>query len=115
MPSEQVAMFEVEAPQRALLPEEKIYPADAKWTAWKGAHHPCEICGLLVLQMGMQAAPPVAGARWKRKGPNRDQLICSPHMQELKPEDDKVVARLDALRGKVPGQRKPAGQRRFGS
>jgi len=110
-------MFEVEAPRRALLPAERIYPADAKWTAWKGAHHPCDVCGALVLQMGMAAAPPVAGARWKRVGPNRTMMVCSPHMQELKPEDDKVVAYLNDLRATkaVPAQRKPAGQRQYGS
>lgn len=103
---------------RALLPAEKIYPADATWTAWKGAHRPCDVCGRLVLQMGVQKAPAVAGARWRRKGPNDDMFVCSPHKEELKPKDDEVVAYLNALRATkaIPAQRKkPAGQRQYGS
>lgn len=96
--TDQLAMFEVPDAARPLLPAERIFPAEATWTPWRGAHKACEVCGRLALQMGVQKAPAVAPARWRRKGPNGDMYVCSPHQGELKPADDAVKARLTAMR-----------------
>lgn len=115
--SEQGALFEATPPGRALLPEERIYPGEATWTRWKGSHQPCGICVRLVIEKGIGQAPPIAPGTWKRKGPNGDTFVCSPHMQELKPQDDAVVEKLKKMRqdALIPRQRKAAGQRRYGS
>lgn len=108
---ERLAMFEVPDAARPLLPDERIFPADATWTAWKGAHRPCDVCGRLVLQMGMDKAPRPAAATWRRKGPNGEMFVCSPHQGELKPADDKVRAYLKDLRSR-PAPR-PAPRQRY--
>ena len=113
----QEALFEIKDAVRPLLPAERIYPGEAKWTAWRGVHRPCEVCGRVVLQMGVNVAPPPMPARWKRQGPNGDMWVCSSHQMVLKPADDEVIAYLKTLRATaaVPVQRKATGQRQFGS
>ena len=91
-------MFEVADAPRALLPKEKIWPAIAKWTRWTGAHRACEVCGRLVIQLGLAVAPRAQPARWRRKGPNGEMFVCTPHEQVLHPEDDRVEAEAQQRR-----------------
>lgn len=116
-PETQLGLFEVPDAPRALLPAEKIWPADAAWTAWRGAHRPCDVCGRLVLQLGVQGAPAVQPARWRRKGPNSDLFVCNGHAIELRPHDEAVTARLKQLREQPakPAPRRARGQRQYGS
>lgn len=86
----ELGKFEVADAPRALLPEEKIWPAIAAWTKWSGAHRSCDVCGRLVLQMGMERAPRVQPARYLRKGPNNELFVCSGHALVLRPEDERV-------------------------
>lgn len=92
MSTEQLGMFEVPDAPRALLPPERIWPAIAKWVRWRGAHQACDICGRLVLQLGMAVAPAARPARWTRHGPNNKLAVCEMHKLELKPRDDEVEA-----------------------
>lgn len=67
---------------------EKLWGAcDVKWTAWRGAHRPCDYCTKRIHEMGTAAAPFPRAATKRRKGPNDDRYLC--------PEDAELQKRLD--------------------
>lgn len=69
------------------MPAAGIWPARATWVVYRGAHQACGVCVMVIHEKGIEKAPHPRPARWKRKGPNNDLLVCSAHKVELEPKD----------------------------
>lgn len=87
------------------MPSEKLWPGRASWVAYRGAHQPCGVCVMVIHERGIERAPHPHAARWKRKGPNGDTLVCSAHKVELEPKDKAAEAQYQARVATTAAQR----------
>jgi hypothetical protein len=78
------------------MPAAKLWPARAVWTSYGGKHQPCGVCIMVVHERGVAAAPHPHAARWRRKGPNGDLLVCSAHKVEMEPADKEAERQFQA-------------------
>lgn len=85
---------------------------DTKWTAYKGAHKPCDACVELIHQRGVEGAPHPMPARRKRSGPNGDRFLCNDHGEQHRRLDDAVTAEKKKAEELAAANRKAAANAR---
>lgn len=89
-------LFElVVAPALPPLKDSRFGAIGAKWSAWKGAHRPCDDCVQRIHDLGAAAAPVPSGATWRRKGPISDLFLCAVDADERRRLDRAAERRHD--------------------
>lgn len=101
------AREEAAPPGDVPMPEDAWGAADAKWSPYKGKHQPCADCIALIHEKGTARAPHPAPARFRRKGPNGELLVCMVHAEERKRYDARAKA-LAAARAEIASHEKRA-------
>jgi hypothetical protein len=107
-----LALFPREQGERAAAPmPDGLYGAlGTKWTKYGGVHKPCEYCVQLIHHGGGRHPEP---ARWRRKGPNDERLLCNDHGEQQRRLDDKVTQEVkDAVEARYKAQQAAISARR---
>lgn len=82
-------MFGVAGAPEFIEPKQKIWPAIAKWTDYRGAHETCDVYKQLVHEAGdVSTVARHQPASRKRTGPNGIMLVCANCATTLKTRDD---------------------------
>jgi hypothetical protein len=106
------AMFareEAAQPGQVPMPEDAWGAAEAKWTPYKGRHQPCADCVALIHERGTAAASYPAPARFRRKGPNDEILVCVVHAEERR-RYDAGAKRLAKARAEIASHEQRAAR-----
>lgn len=87
---------EMAARDPAPMPKGVFGARGVKWSAYTGAHKPCDACVELIHEEGVAGAPHPMPARRRRKGPNGDRFLCNDHGEQHKRLDDEQDAKAKA-------------------
>lgn len=98
-------------PARPALKEPRLGAVGARWTRYKGAHKPCDLCVQSIHERGVAGAPPPAPAGQKRVGPNDTLLLCGEHGEEMKRKDNAAEAEAARRRQAAAEARKAYARR----